>query len=74
MATETQRPTGELSDVGLVANTFTDHDHDPDSDTTTVDPTGNGVNTEWGGDFDTPTGNPTVGGGLAAVQGGGDKI
>lgn len=61
MALETQRPTGELSDIGLVTNTFTDHDHDPDSDTTTVDPTGNNVNTEWGGDFDTPTGSPTVG-------------
>ena len=61
MATETLRPTGELSDLGLVANSETDHDHDPDSDTTTVDPTANNVNTEWGGDFNTPTGNPTVG-------------
>ncbi len=61
MATETLPPTGELSDVGLVTNDHLDHDHDPDSDTTTVDPTSNGVNTEWGGDFDTPTGNPTTG-------------
>lgn len=64
MATETLRPTGELSTLGLGVTSFTDFDHDPDSDTTTVDPNGNGVNTEWGGDFNTPTGNPTVGAGL----------
>ena len=61
MPLETLRPTGEFSDLGLVANTELDHDHDPDGDTTTVDPTANNVNTEWGGDFNTPTGNPTTG-------------
>lgn len=61
MAIETQRPTGELSDIGLVTNSELDHDHDPDSDTTIVEPTANNVNTEWGADFDTPTGNPTTG-------------
>ena len=61
MATETLRPTSELSDVGLVANDHLDHDHDPDSDTATVNPTANNVNTEWGGDFPTPSGTLTVG-------------
>ena len=63
MPTETLRPTGELSDVGLVTNSELDHDHDPDSDTTIVEPTGNNVNTEWGADYNTPTGNPTTGAG-----------
>lgn len=64
MATETQRPDGELSDLGLVANDHLDHDEDPDVSSATVNATGNNVNTEWGGDFPTPTGNPTVGAGL----------
>ena len=61
MATETLRPDGELSDAGLVANSELDHDEDPDVSSVTVNATGNNVNTEWGGDFPTPTGNPTVG-------------
>ena len=61
MASETQRPDGELSDVGLVANSELDHDDDPDVSSATVNATSNNVDTEWGGDFPTPTGNPTVG-------------
>lgn len=64
MATETLRPDLELSDVGLVANDHTNHNLDPDVSSVTVNATGNNVNTEWGGDFPTPTGNPTVGAGL----------
>ncbi len=63
-ATETQRPDGELSDVGLVANSELDHDEDPDSVSATVAATADNVSTEWGGDFPTPTGNPRVGAGL----------
>ena len=61
MATETLVPDGELSDVGLVANSETDHDEDPDVSSVTINATSNNVDTEWGGDFPTPTGNPTVG-------------
>lgn len=68
MATETLRPTGELSDSGLVANDHTDHDSDPDSVSTTVNATGNNTNTEWGGDFDTPSGDLTVGAGLQTFR------
>ena len=60
MATETLRPNGELSDSGLVANSETDHDEDPDSVSVTIAATGNNTNTEWGGDFQTPTGNPKI--------------
>ncbi len=63
-ATETQRPNGELSDSGLVANSELDHDEDPDSVSVTINATANNVNTEWGGDFPTPTGNPRAGAGL----------
>ncbi len=59
MAAETLRPDGELSDSGLVANSELDHDDDPDVSSVTIDATGNNVNTEWGGGFPTPTGNPT---------------
>lgn len=61
MASETLRPDGELSDVGLVANSELDHDEDPDVSSVTINATGNNVNTEWGGDFPTPSDNPTVG-------------
>ncbi len=61
MATETLRPDGELSDVGLAASAYTDHDEDPDSVSTTTAATDNNTNTEYGVDFPTPTGNPTVG-------------
>ncbi len=70
MPTETQRPTGELSDSGLVPNDHLDHDHDPDSDSTTVNAISNNVNTEWGADFDTPTGPPTIGAGLQEFRAG----
>ncbi len=59
MATETLRPDGELSNSGLVASDFTDHDDDPDVSSVTIDATSNNVNTEWGGGFPAPTGNPT---------------
>jgi len=61
MADETLAPNGELSDAGLVTNDELDHDEDPDVSSATVNATGNNVNTEWGGDFPTPTGDPTVG-------------
>lgn len=61
MATETLRPDGELSDSGLVTNSELDHDEDPDVSSATVNATGNNTNTNWGGDFPTPTGDPTVG-------------
>ena len=70
MATETLRPNGELSDSGLVANSETDHDEDPDSVSVTIAATGNNTNTEWGGDFPTPTGNPTVGADLQEFRAG----
>ncbi len=59
MATESLHPNSELSDSGLVANDFTGHDEDPDVSSATVDATGNNVNTEWGGGFPAPAGNPT---------------
>lgn len=64
MSTETLVPTGELSDAGLVANTELDHDEDPDVSSVTINATGNNTDTEWGADFNTPTGPPTVGAGL----------
>ena len=70
MSTETQRPTSELSDVGLVANNHLDHNHDPDSDSTTVNATDNNVNTEWGANFDAPTGPLTIGAGLQEFRAG----
>lgn len=70
MATETLRPTGELSDVGLVANTELDHDEDPDVSSVTINATDNNVSTEWGANFDTPTGNPTVGADLQEFRAG----
>jgi hypothetical protein len=70
MATETQRPNGELSDSGLVASDFTDHDEDPDVSSVTIAATGNNVNTQYGVDFPTPTGNPTVGAGLQEFRAG----
>ena len=70
MATETLRPDGELSDVGLVANSETDHDDDPDVSSVTIDATGNNVSTEWGADFPTPTGDPTVGADLQEFRAG----
>ena len=59
-STETLRPDGELSDVNLVANDYTDHDEDPDSVSVTIAATGNNVSTEYGVDFPTPSGDPTV--------------
>ncbi len=64
MATETLRPNGELSDSGLVANDYTDHDEDPDVSSVTINATGNNTSTEYGADFPTPSGDPTVGVGL----------
>lgn len=58
---ETLRPDGEFSDAGLVTNSELDHDEDPDSVSVTIDATGNNVNTDWGGDFPTPSGDPDVG-------------
>lgn len=70
MSTETQRPNGELSDVGLMTNDYTDHDEDPDVSSVTINATGNNVNTEYGADFPTPTGNPTVGADLQEFRAG----
>ena len=64
MAIETLRPDGELSCVGLVTCDFLEHDEDPDVSSVTINATGNNTNTEYGVDFPTPTGNPTVGAGL----------
>ncbi|MCK5605657.1 hypothetical protein KAR91_27430 [Candidatus Pacearchaeota archaeon] len=70
MPNETQRPNGELSDVGLVANDFTDHDEDPDSVSVTIAATDNNVDTEYGVDYPTPTGNPTIGADLQEFRAG----
>ncbi len=70
MTTETLRPDGEFSDSGLVASDYTDHDEDPDVSSVTIAATGNNVNTEYGVDFPTPTGNPTVGVGLQEFRAG----
>jgi hypothetical protein len=67
---ETLRPNGELSDVGLAANSELDHDEDPDVSSVTINATGNNVSTEWGADFPTPTGNPTVGADLQEFRAG----
>lgn len=74
MATEQLFPTGELSDVGLVANDHTDHNADPDVDATVVAATGNNVETEWGGTFDTPTDSLTVGTDLQEFRAGVDEF
>lgn len=60
-ANETLQPNGELSDVGLIASDYTDHDADPDEDSSVTVATDNNVNTKYGVDFPTPTGNPTEG-------------
>ena len=70
MSLETLRPDAELSDVGLVASVVTDHDADPDTDSSVTDATGNGVSTEYGVDFPTPTGNPTGGADLQEFRAG----
>ena len=61
MSTEVQRPNGQLSCSGLVTCDFLEHDEDPDSVSATINATGNNTATEYGVDFPTPTGNPTVG-------------
>jgi len=61
MATETQRPTSEIVDTGLVANDFTDHDEDPDVSSVTINVVDNDTDTRYQVGFDTPTGNPRVG-------------
>ena len=61
MSLETLRVSGEIADVGLVANDHTDHNLDPDVSSVTVNATENNVDTAWGGDFPTPSENPTVG-------------
>ena len=70
MSTETQRPDGELSDSGLVSSVVTDHDADPDSDSSVTAATGNNVNTEYGVDFPSPTGEPSIGAGLQEFRAG----
>lgn len=70
MTAETQRPNGELSDVGLVASDYTDHDEDPDVSSVTIAATDNNTSTEYGVDFPTPTGNPTVGADLQEFRAG----
>ena len=61
MSLETLRVSGEIDDSGLVANDHTDHNLDPDVSSTTVNATENNIDTVWGGDFPTPSENPTVG-------------
>lgn len=70
MTAETQRPNGELSDVGLVTNDYTDHDEDPDVSSVTIAAVDNNTSTEYGVDFPTPTGPPTVGAGLQEFRAG----
>jgi hypothetical protein len=47
-----------------------EHDEDPDVSSVTIAATGNNVNTEYGVDFPTPTGNPTVGADLQEFRAG----
>jgi hypothetical protein len=70
MATETQRPDAQLSCSNLVTCDVLEHDEDPDVSSVTIAATGNNVNTEYGVDFPTPTGNPTVGAGLQEFRAG----
>lgn len=70
MATGRVVPDAELSDVNLVASIIIDHDGDPDSDSSVTAATGNNVSTEYGVDFPTPDGNPTVGAGLQEFRAG----
>lgn len=70
MAEETLRPDGQLSCGGLVTCDVLEHDEDPDVSSVTIDATGNGVNTEYGVGFPTPSGNPTVGADLQEFRAG----
>ena len=70
MTTETQRPNAELSDSGLVPSAYTDHDADPDSDSPVTAAVANTLSTEYGVDFPTPTGPPTVGADLQGFRAG----
>lgn len=70
MATERQAPDAELSCSGLATCDVTEHDADPDSDSTCIVASGNNTNTEYGVDFPTPSGNPTVGADLQEFRAG----
>lgn len=70
MASERQAPDAQLSCVNLVTCDVTEHDADPDSDNTCIAATGESVSTEYGVDFPTPTGNPTVGADLQEFRAG----
>ena len=70
MAAETLRPDVQLSCGGLVTCDVLEHDDDPDISSVTINATSNNVNTEYGVDFPTPTGNPTVGAGLQEFKAG----
>ena len=70
MAAETLRPDAQLSCSGLATCDFLEHDEDPDVSSVTINATGNNVNTEYGVDFPTPSGNPTVGAGLQEFRAG----
>ena len=70
MAAETLRPDAQLSCSGLSSCVVTEHDQDPDTNSTTITATGNNTNTEYGVDFSTPSGNPTVGADLQVFRAG----
>lgn len=70
MATETLQPSGQLSCVALVTCDVLEHDDDPDVSSATIDATGNNANTEYGVDFPTPSGDPTVGANLQEFRAG----
>lgn len=70
MAAETLRPDAQLSCNNLVTCDVLEHDDDPDSVSTTIDATGNNVNTEYGINFPTPTGDPNVGADLQEFRAG----
>ncbi len=70
MVAETLRPDGQLSCSGLATCVVTEHDQDPDTNSTTIAATGNNTNTEYGVDFPTPSGNPTVGADLQEFRAG----
>lgn len=70
MAAETHRPDGQLSCAGLATCDVLEHDDDPDVSSVTVNATGNNTHTEYGIDFPTPSGNPTVGADLQEFRAG----
>ncbi len=70
MAAETLRPDGQLSCSSLVTCDFLEHDEDPDVSSVTINAIDNNRNTEYGVDFPTPSGNPTVGADLQEFRAG----